>query len=91
MSETEDNNKNGPIPVNGDITPITKQKIGQVRSSEWSTMPISELWEQKSILDSRLTYALQTGHAELIKQLQSGIAALDMVIANRSTGEDKLI
>lgn len=75
-----------------ELTPITQQPIGQVHSDQWKDMPISELWEQHSILNTRLNYALQMRHAEMIKQLQIGLDVIDQVIqAKGSVNDTRLV
>jgi len=67
------------------LTPITKQPILEVRADKWHDMPVADLWEQRSILQSRLVASAAVGNQSLIFQMQRGIAALDEVIAQRSS------
>ena len=83
MAETQ--NTNGAISVNDDITPISKQPIQQVHADKWSDMSITELWEQRTTINNRLDYALQLGHADMIKQIQRGLLQLDQLIESRAS------
>lgn len=86
----DDNNKNnpGPVSVDDDITPITHKPIQRNDASQWQSMTVSELWEQRIALDNKLNYALQIGHAEMIRQLQRGLTALDQLIESRAQVSD---
>ena len=86
MTKTKDHK--GPISVNDDITPITKKPITQVDSNEWSKLSVTELWEQRTVINNRLDYALQLGHTDMIKQIQTGLHLLDQIIDARSASTD---
>jgi len=85
--------RTGPISVTDDITPITHQPVENVNANQWSNISLSDLWDERIVLENRLNYALQIGHTEMIQQLQSGIIRLDAVIQHRTetSGEDRLL
>lgn len=83
---TTNNKKTDPV----ELTPITKQPINQVHSDRWQEMTVSELWEERITLNNRLTYALQIGHADMIKQLNMGIKFLDQLIQSKTTTTERL-
>lgn len=72
------------------LTPITKQPIQQVRGDKWHDMPLTELWEQKAILQGRLVLAAGTGNQSLVMQIQRGIYALEELIASKATSDSDL-
>jgi len=76
-------NYTGAVNINADITPITRQKIDQVTSSEWHLMDIDRLWDQRLILNERSMLASKAGHAEISKQIQAGINHIDMLLQIR--------
>lgn len=78
---TEEENK--PIPVDGNITPITKRQIHDVRAQEWQKMSINELLDQRSILHSRLIIASQLGNDSLLQQIQVGVSRIDAFIEHK--------
>ena len=87
MTKNQDD-KNRPISVNDDITPITKKPILQVDANNWSKLSITELWEQRTTISNRLDYALQLGHTDMIKQIRMGLNTLDQIIAERSANSE---
>lgn len=74
----------GAVPVNGDVTPITRRKIEKLDTSRWYEMNISELTDQRIILNNRIMYASTSGNGGVIQQLQRGLAQLDQLIAEKS-------
>lgn len=82
----------GPIPVNGDITPITKAPIDQINSGEWDTMSTSDLVEQRNALFNRMNLALSMGQMQLVPMMQRGLNYIDQLIRSRENqDETKLI
>jgi len=75
--------KNAPIDVNGSITPITKQEVPLVLPDQWSSMSISELYQQLNILQDRLTAAYELKQFRLIPQIQQGIDKINIFIKNK--------
>lgn len=63
----------------------------QVRADKWSEMTVSELYEQKGILDGRLVAAAQLGNANLLRQVQMGINAINELITQKASSDTRLI
>lgn len=80
----------GAVPVNGDITPITRKKIEQVDSSQWNEMTVSELYDQRIILSNRMSQASMSGNPAILQQIECGLRALDAIISERSQGSDEI-
>ncbi len=74
----------GAVNINGDVTPISREPIGQVTPEKWKEMTIENLWEQRFILSERMAKAHQSGYAGLAQQVQTGITSLDVFIQKRS-------
>ncbi len=51
-------------------------------------MSTSELWDQKSTLMTRLSYAQQNFNPQIAQQIQRGIAHLDQLLVARSKATD---
>lgn len=81
----------GPVPVEGDITPITRQRIPQVNSARWLDMNVGELQDQKSILDARYVMAAQIGNYALMQQIQMGITYISSIINSKADKDVSLI
>jgi len=79
----------GAVNINGDITPITRQKIEKVSPENWGKMDINALWDQRIILNNRSVMALQAGHAEIAKQLQVGINTIDAILQQKAEAASK--
>lgn len=80
-----------PIDVSSNKTPITKKDVQQVRADKWHEMSVSELYDQKGILDGRLVAAAQLGNFNLLRQVQMGIDAINEIIAQKASTETRLI
>jgi hypothetical protein len=80
-----------PVDVAGNKTPITKKDVQQVRADRWHEMSVSELYDQKGILDGRLVAAAQLGNFNLLRQVQMGIDAINEVIAQKASTDTRLI
>lgn len=74
-----------------DVTPITREPIKKVNANDWDNQGVSQLYDQLTTLENRLMYARQLGHADMIKQLEKGIARLRSQINSKDTGEIRLI
>ena len=72
----------GAVNIEADVTPTTRESINNVDAGHWSDLSISDLYDQKITLESRLSYAMQHSPAMVI-QLQRGIAAIDSVIRQK--------
>lgn len=78
----------GSVPVDGDVTPITRQPIDKVNAEKWFNMTVSELHQQREILMRRYYQALSVGivNAGAIEQ---GIKTIDALLENKG-GNDSL-
>lgn len=81
----------GSIPVNGDITPITRQKIEKLDSSQWPDMDVSALYDQRIILTNRIAAASSSGSYGMVQQLEHGLKYLDSILASKKTDEWYLV
>lgn len=81
----------GAVNVNADITPITRQPIDQIDSTDWRNAPVSELQEHLAILSKRVGIATNLGNALLLTQLNKGIAQLKFLIKEKSNDDVGLI
>jgi len=75
----------------GDITPITREEIKKVKSTDWVDLNLSQLHTQLDTLLNRLHYARTIGHEEMIGQLNRGIAQLQLIIKKKSDEDTRLI
>lgn len=57
------------------------QEVELVSADEWKNMNITQLFDQKMILNNRLTAVMQYGNPAMIKQINLGIKQLDAIIA----------
>lgn len=78
----------GAVNINADITPITREKIDAVTPEKWLEMDINMLWDQRIILNNRVVKALQSGHAEIAKQVQKGIHSIDALLEHKAAQEE---
>lgn len=77
--------ENGPIDVNGNITPITKQPVESIDAAAWPKMNNSELLDQRMALQNRLNIVQSSfGHPDTIMQMQRGLQHLDQIIQANS-------
>ncbi len=76
--------------LDGDVTPITRQKIEKVDASDWNNLSIAELTDQMATLAKRLVYAQMHAPA-MILPLRQGIAQLDLLIKNKEYQDSGLI
>jgi len=77
-----------PIPVDGDITPITYAPIIQINAEIWNDADtsIDTLYEQLSTLHNRLS-AIPLQQTAAIQSIRSGITTLRTIIDSREVGE----
>jgi hypothetical protein len=75
----------GAVNIEGDITPITRQPIDKVNAEGWGKMTVSELHQQREILQRRYYQALSVGvNAGTINQ---GIKMIDEMLENMGSGD----
>lgn len=79
----------GGIDVNSDITPITKQPIEQVKSSDWNDMSVADLYEQLRIMQNRYFYALGMGKGSMADQIQRGINHIQALIVVKQNDDHR--
>jgi organic radical activating enzyme len=79
------NKQNGPVDVNGDITPTTRQPIPQINADDWPEMSVSELLDQLSALQQRKSYIISfSGDPVIIRQMEEGLYRLNAIITSKS-------
>ena len=77
----------GAVPVNGDVTPITRRKVELVDSSQWPNLSLAQLWQQRETLEERITMASQMNQS-MANQMKQGLALLDAIIAKKFENQD---
>jgi hypothetical protein len=85
MNENPLKDNEGSISVDGDITPITHQKIEKVYSNRWHQMIVSDLHEQRGILLRRYNAALAIGMHGPAKLIMEGINQIDALLAAKQS------
>ena len=70
----------GAVSVEADVTPTLRQKIDKVDAHEWAELSSQELWEQRTTLQTRMIYAHQSNHPEIVPQIQRGIDIIDELL-----------
>ena len=80
----------GAVPVDGNMTPISRKPVDQISGTEWQDMSLSSLLEQKGMLLSRMNVASSVC-PQAIPALRRGISELDQIIANKSKNNESLI
>lgn len=80
-----------PVDINGDITPISRQKVSAVDATAWQDQSVSELHEQLHTLEQRAMYARQHGNYAIVTQIERGINELRQLIHQKTPDELKLI
>lgn len=77
----------GSTPVNGNMTPISREAIGNVDTTEWEQMSTTDLHNQRSILQTRLQHAYSMGFHDMAKQIERGLHQVDSILLNRPNGD----
>jgi len=70
------------VDVNGNISPSGKE-VELVSADDWADMSVSDLFDQKIILNNRLSIVAVHGSPAMIKQIQIGMMQLDHMIASK--------
>jgi hypothetical protein len=78
----------GAVPVNGNITPITRRPIEQIDSSTWEKLSTSELIDQRNALIERMNIARSMGNANMIATMQQGLMYIDALLQERESNGD---
>lgn len=81
----DENDYEGSVSVNDNVTPVTREKVADVNSLRWEDASTSQLFDQQAALHSRLQKAYQLGNPYLIQQLQEGLQQLEQIISSRKT------
>lgn len=79
----------GAVNIEADITPITRQPIGQITPEKWNEMDDASLWDQRITLNNRVIQASQSGHAGLAQQVQAGINMIDAILRRNADRAQK--
>lgn len=80
----------GAVPVNGDITPISRKPIDQIDSRDWEDMPFEALSEQYTMLQNRIYVVESMGRPDMLKQMKQGLAYLMQLIDTKRPKEDEM-
>ena len=80
-----------PVDVNSNLTPITRQEIGDVFGDQWEKMSLEQLYHQLDIMEQRLLYANSLGKEEIYRQVLLGVNQLKAIIIRKTPDEIKLI
>lgn len=75
----------GAVNINGDVTPITRQKIDKVTPNKWNQMNSNALWDQRITLYNRMIMAQAAGQGGVAKQIQQGINTIDAILQRKAT------
>ena len=78
----------GSVSVNENITPITRQPIGEIDSTQWNTMTLPELIEQHNIINERLIRAQTMGLGHMVEQIQRGLCVLNDLIQKKQENHE---
>lgn len=69
--------------LNGDVTPFSGEKIDNVDSTAWNTLPLSRLYADLTTLQNRLQMCHTLGNITLINQISAAIQRLEVQIQAR--------
>ncbi len=78
----------GAVPVNGDITPITRQPIDQINAASWEDMPFEALEQQYNMLVKRINLVKTMGRTDLSAQMERGLKYLTQLIETKRPKND---
>ena len=79
----------GAVSIEGDVTPITRQPVEKVHGNNWGNMSVSELHQQREILQRRYYQALSAGLVGGASTIDQGIKIIDMILDEKG-GTDTL-
>lgn len=80
----------GAVPVDGDLTPISRKPVNKVEGDEWADMSIGQLHEQRSFMLTRLG-AAQSFCPKGVPAIKAGINRLDALLRSKTTNDTTLI
>ena len=78
----------GAVPVNGDITPITRKPVDQINALEWEHMSFEQLSDEYTKLATRIETVRGMGRADLVTQMDRGMKYLLQLIESKRPKED---
>ena len=78
----------GSVPVNGDLTPITRQPIDKINAAEWEDMPFEALEVQYNMLVKRINLVRSMGRTDLSGQMERGLKFLLQLIEQKRPKND---
>ena len=82
----------GSVPVDGNVTPTTREKIEQIDANNWPSMSVSELYDQRILLSNRIAKAAAAGNISVVQQLERGLQTIDALLNERGlSGEINLL
>jgi len=70
----------------GDVNthmPSTGAEVELVDADTWMTMSITDLFDQRIILNNRLAACAQYGNPNMLRQMQAGIKQIDMILNHK--------
>ncbi len=68
--------------VNGNITPSGKA-VDDVCADDWGDMSVTQLFDQKIILNNRLSIVASHGTPAMMKQIKIGMLQLEAIINSK--------
>jgi hypothetical protein len=76
----------GSVSVDGDVTPITRQPVDKVNAGSWDKLSVSELHQQREILQRRYYQALSVGLVNA-GAIEAGIKTIDAILENKGAND----
>ncbi len=70
------------VDVNGNITPSGKS-VEDISADDWADMTVTELFDQKIILNNRLSIVAAHGTPAMMKQIKIGMMQLESIINSK--------
>ncbi len=61
--------------------PSTGKEVELVNADTWTTMSIIDLFDQRIILNNRLSACAQYGNPNMLRQMQAGIKQIDTILS----------
>jgi len=71
--------------------PSTGKEVELVDADTWLEMSITDLFDQRIILNNRLSTCAQYGNPNMLKQMQAGIRKIDMILSYKEQQNNKKI
>lgn len=69
----------------------TTEETKPINADKWETLSVSDLYEQKIILQERMHTAITMNHFQMAEQIQNGIFRIDNIIQRKTTSESSII